>query len=43
MEQKGNIGPKYAIRLADLRDWHIVTATCFRYRHQVEFTAGFLT
>lgn len=43
MEQKANIGPKYAIRLSDLRDWHIVTATCFRCRHQVELTTGFLT
>ena len=43
MEQNENIGPKYAIRLADLREWHIVTATCFRCRHQTELTAGFLT
>ena len=42
MEQNGNIGPKYAIRLADLREWHIVTATCFRCRHQTELSAGFL-
>jgi hypothetical protein len=43
MEQRENIGPKYAIRLADLREWHIVTATCFQCRHQTELTAGFLT
>ena len=43
MEQTENIGPKYAIRLADLREWHIVTATCFRCRHQVELTAGFVS
>ena len=42
MEQTENIGPKYAIRLADLREWHIVTATCFRCRHQTELSAGFL-
>ena len=29
MEQRENIGQRYAIRLADLRDWHVVTATCF--------------
>jgi hypothetical protein len=28
MEQRRNIGPRYAIRLGDLRGWHIVTAVC---------------
>jgi hypothetical protein len=28
MEQRENIGPKYAIRLADLRDWYIVIELC---------------
>jgi DNA-directed RNA polymerase subunit RPC12/RpoP len=28
MEQKGNIPPRYAIRLGDLRHWHVVTVTC---------------
>ena len=41
MEQNENISPKYAIHLADLREWHIVTATCFRCRYQAELTAGF--
>ena len=42
MEQKENTGPKYAIRLSDLREWHIVTVTCFKCRYQAELTAGFL-
>ena len=28
MEQKGNIPPRYAIRLADLRRWHMITVSC---------------
>ena len=28
MEQKANIQTRYALRLADLRGWHRVTATC---------------
>jgi hypothetical protein len=28
MEQIGNIPPRYAIRLGDLRHWHVVTVTC---------------
>ena len=42
MEHSENIGPKYAIRLGDLRHWHIVTARCFQCRHEVEFTGDFL-
>jgi hypothetical protein len=43
MEHSENIvGPKYAIRLGDLRHWHIVTARCFRCRHEIEFTGDFL-
>jgi predicted nucleic-acid-binding Zn-ribbon protein len=37
-----NFGPKYAIRLSDLREWHIVTVTCFKCRYEAELTAGFL-
>ncbi|MGP1253407.1 hypothetical protein ABWI00_04720 [Algihabitans albus] len=35
MEQIENIrlGPKYAIRLRDLADWHRFQATCLRCRH----------
>ena len=42
MEQTENIGPKHAIRLADLREWHIVTATCFKCGYQNELTACFI-
>jgi hypothetical protein len=42
MEQSANIGPKYAIRLRDLRQWHRITARCFRCSHTYEFTADFL-
>jgi hypothetical protein len=43
MEQKENIGPKYAIRLSDLREWHLVTVTCFKCRYHAELAASFLT
>jgi hypothetical protein len=43
MEQYENIvGPKYAIRVADLRDWHVITAQCFRCGHQSRLKADFL-
>jgi len=28
MEHRGNIPPRYAIRLGDLRHWHVVTVSC---------------
>ena len=28
MEQRGNIPPRYALRLEDLRPWHVIVATC---------------
>jgi len=28
MEQNKNIPPRYAIRLDDLRAWHVIVATC---------------
>ena len=28
MEQSKNVPPRYAIRLEDLRGWHVVFATC---------------
>ena len=28
MEHNGNIPPRYAIRLADLRQWHVITVSC---------------
>jgi len=33
VERNQNIGPLYAIRLGDLREWHVVVATCSRCRH----------
>ena len=42
MEHSGNIGPKYAIRLGHLRAWHIVTARCFKCRHETKFTGDFI-
>lgn len=33
-EQRANLGPKYAIRLSDLRNWHLLTATCGVCRHR---------
>ena len=42
MEQSENLPPRYAIRLSDLRDWYIVTAACFKCRHQTDLAAGFL-
>ncbi len=43
MEHPENIlGPKYSIRMRDLRHWHIVTASCLQCRHQTEFTGDFL-
>jgi hypothetical protein len=42
MEHSENIGPKYAIRLCDLRAWHRITARCFKCSHSYEFTGDFL-
>ena len=42
MEHSENIGPKYAIRLRDLRPWHRIVARCFRCGHQTEFAPDFL-
>ncbi|MFZ1427909.1 MAG: hypothetical protein WAS21_14170 [Geminicoccaceae bacterium] len=42
MEQTEIIDPKYAIRLADLRECHVITATCFKCGYQGALTAGFL-
>lgn len=35
MEQYENetLGPRYAVRLGELRQWHILRATCVRCRH----------
>lgn len=42
MEQTENISSKHAICLADLREWHVVTATCFKCGYQGRLTAGYL-
>jgi hypothetical protein len=28
MEQNTNLPPRYAIRIADLRQWHVITVSC---------------
>ena len=33
VERNENIWPLYAIRLEDLREWHVLIATCSRCRH----------
>ncbi len=42
MEHNGNIGPRYAIRLRDLRAWHRIVARCFACSHAAEFKSDFL-
>ena len=34
-EQNGNLGPRYAVRLDQLRNWHVLTAVCPECRHRV--------
>ena len=36
MKQNGNasLGPRYAIRLGDLRGWHVLAVSCFACRHR---------
>ena len=33
-DRVGDLGPKHAVRLSDLRDRHILTAVCPACRHQ---------
>lgn len=33
-ERNANIGPRYAIRLDQLRGWHVLTAVCSECRHR---------
>lgn len=33
-EQRPNIGPRYAVRLSDLRPWYLLTAVCIICRHR---------
>ncbi len=35
MEQNENgLGPRYAVRLRDLQNWHVATAVCGECRHK---------
>ncbi len=48
MEQRENkngpgIGPRYAIRLADLRDWHVIGVICEGCRHRARVPPKLLT
>jgi transposase len=42
MEQNGNIPPRYAIRLGDLRRWHVITVTCPTCGHKGRLQAAVL-
>jgi hypothetical protein len=44
MEHNRNdsLGPKFAIRLRDLRAWHVLAVTCFACRHQATLTPDYL-
>ncbi len=42
MEHRGNIPPRYAIRLGDLRHWHVVTVTCPACGHKGRVDAATL-
>jgi DNA-directed RNA polymerase subunit RPC12/RpoP len=42
MEQSRNIPPRYAIRLGDLRHWHVVTVTCPACGHKGRLDAAVL-
>jgi hypothetical protein len=42
VEQSKNIPPRYAIRLADLRAWHVIFATCAACQKRTHIDAGLL-
>jgi ribosomal protein L37E len=42
MEQKRNTPPHYAIRLDDLRAWHVIFATCAACGKRTHFDARLL-
>jgi hypothetical protein len=42
MEQRGNIPPRYALRLDDLRPWHVIIATCAVCRRRAHVAAALL-
>ena len=43
MEQRANIGPRYAIRLRDLRGWHMLIVACSTCRHKAHVRLWVLT
>lgn len=43
MEHSRNIPPRYAIRLGDLRHWHVVTVTCPACGHKGRLDAASLS
>ncbi len=42
-ERIGNIRPKYAVRLSDLRNWHLLTAKCLACGHRARMRMWQLT
>ena len=36
------LGPRYAVRLRDLREWHLIRVTCAQCRHEGTVTASLL-
>jgi hypothetical protein len=45
MEHLENIvlGPRYAVRLRDLREWHVIKVTCAQCQHEGTVTTSLLT
>ena len=43
MSQRKTTGPRYAIRLRDLRGWHMLTVSCGRCRHKAHIRLWQLT
>jgi ribosomal protein L37E len=42
-ERNANIGPRYAVRLRDLRGWHVLTAVCGACGHRRDMRLWELT
>ena len=42
MEQNGNIPPRYALRVDDLRPWHVIIATCAACGNRAQVAAALL-
>jgi hypothetical protein len=43
MERTANMGPRYQVRLRDLRGWHILTVACGSCRHKAHLRLWQLT